>query len=128
MTAAEILEAAAKRLETVGWLQGSYCPLDQSLRDKPENIKATDVTGALRLAGGGHWVGENDDAIAEAKEALRAQIGGGSLADWNDDKKRTKEQVIAKLMATAKICKKERFKPVHEFPWGPGGMEYVRRA
>ena len=118
MTAADILIVAAKRLESHGWLQGGYCGVEQSMvHTNVVDIKETDVVGAIRCAAGGHFENKNDEAAAEAKEALREYVGGGSLGSWNDADERTKDEVIEALKETAKICMTKRFKPVHVFPW-----------
>lgn len=123
MKAHEVLLAAADRIKVKGWNRGGYCAVSETMKaSRPGDIGPTDVTGAIRLAGGGHWETANDDAIAEAKEAFRELIGGGQLGDWNDADGRTQEEVIAKLREAAAICKKKRFKPVHVFPWGPDGI------
>lgn len=115
MDPSEILTAAANRLAEKGWVQGAYTlPVDISLCHTalPE-IGATDLTGAIRAVAGGWWNHDSDDAKAEAKEAVRDAIGGGSLGGWNDEDGRTVEEVIGILRLAAERCKSERFPIVH---------------
>lgn len=119
MTAQRVLRAAAFRLEIRGWMQGGYCSIKESqVHTRPSRtIGATDLTGAIRAVCGGHWNGESDDAKAEAKEAVRAVVGGGSLADWNDEPGRTISDVTAVLRAAANNCRTIRYEAKHITGW-----------
>jgi hypothetical protein len=114
MNASDILFAAANRLELKGWNQGAYLPNVGSLfHTHIDDVGATDLTGAIRLVDGGYSNHDSDDAKAEAKEAVRDAIGGGSLGLWNDADDRTKEEVIGILRLAAERCKTQRFPIVH---------------
>lgn len=114
MSPSDILNAAANRLRDKGWVQGGYTSAEQSLCHTPiSEIGATDLVGAIRVADGGWWNHESDDAKAEAKEAVRDAIGGGSLGHWNDEEERTIDEVIGILKLAAERCKTECFPIVH---------------
>ena len=123
MDPSEILTAAANRLADKGWLHGSYTKNEESLcHTAPQDIGATDLTGAIRLVDGGWWNHDSDDAKAAAKEAVRDAIGGSSLGDWNDEDGRTVEEVIGILRLASERCKSERFPIVHVI--GRRGVEH----
>jgi hypothetical protein len=101
MTAKEVLNAAANRIEKLGWCQGSY---GVSSEGKPcrtrrmgfeTDVVQTDLLGAIRFI-------DNREPGDEAKSLVQTLLSKENLADWNDDPKRTKEQVIALLRKAAK--------------------------
>jgi hypothetical protein len=100
-----------------------YTTPDQSLLHVADvDIGPTDLTGAIRTVDGGWWNHGSDDAKAEAKEAVRDVIGGGSLGTWNDEPGRTLEEVTGALRLAAERCKTERFPTVHVI--GRRGVEH----
>lgn len=114
MSPSDILNAAANRLKEKGWIQGGYANVEQSLvHTSLSEIGPTDLVGAIRVVDGGWWNHGSDDAKAEAKEAVRDAIGGGSLGKWNDEDERTIDEVIGILRLAAERCKTERFPIVH---------------
>ena len=78
-------EKAWQLIDQVGWCQG------QSVKRKGTTIIGYCVMGAIREA-----YGEGVDGY-DALDTVRAVIGGGGLAAWNDAPERTKEQVVATL-------------------------------
>lgn len=114
MSPSDILNAAANRLREKGWIQGGYAHVEQSLvHTALSEIGPTDIVGAIRVVDGGWWNHDSDDAKAEAKEAVRDVIGGGSLGHWNDEEERTIDEVIGILKLASERCKAERFSIVH---------------
>lgn len=92
----QILLDAATRLETHGWIQGAYAKDSFGKIGRVQSIPApqlreTCVIGALIAV----------DAYGEL-EVLRESLGVIAVADWNDDPKRTKSEVIAALRKAAK--------------------------
>jgi hypothetical protein len=87
MTAAEILRAAAKRLEEKGWCQGSY-------------YEAT--TGRCCAYGAIDRVGMGRDTVT-AGRLLRDYVKD-EIEDWNDVEGRTVEEVIAAMLAAAEAA------------------------
>lgn len=115
MSPNEILLAAAKRIETKGWLQGCYAVtaegVDGTSKGRPipagspcgaagnllgTPVAETDVIGAIRQVGIHH-----DVAVLDAKAKLLDFLHVDNLADWNDEPRRTKKQVIAALNGAA---------------------------
>lgn len=122
ITAKQVLNGAAKRIEEKGWTQhcyarmaeefpasagwpaipvGSPCGAEGNLAFTP--IAETDVIGALRQQVARFGLKADHDVVDMAKEILRRDLGVENLAEWNDEPGRTKEQVIAALKAAAKL-------------------------
>lgn len=91
--AADLLDAAADRLERTGWRQHGMGG------EQGPNCAA----GAL--AEETHGKGA---AYVEALEALGEGIAEGWVTDWNDDPSQTAEGVVAKLRGTARIERSKR--------------------
>ncbi len=91
MDTAEILERAADEMQRRGKAEGEYLADDGSLC----------AVGAMRCAMGiNPEVGfDGDSQITPAWNAMSSFIGGGSVADWNDDN--DAPTVIAGLRAVA---------------------------
>lgn len=91
MTSKEILTKAADLIKTAGWCQlqmhddeyGTFCALGAILR----------VTDDPYI--------EREDTQAAIK-ALTKTIRHRVIADWNDDPKRTKKQVLSAFMKAAR--------------------------
>ena len=98
MTPREVLLAAARRIEEKGLFRGHYNGnVDfKHLRSKSEaeSTGACDATMSLRAVGVGH-----DRAVEQAKELLRAEIGGGSISEWSDE--HTAEEVAGVMRKVA---------------------------
>lgn len=94
-TATEVLQAARWILENVGWCQGSYYKdkngsvVGLSARYNPENVACACALGSIYLveADDPHSI---DNAITALAEASKLD----SIADFNDDPVRTKEEVL----------------------------------
>lgn len=117
MNAKQVLAAAAKRLETKGWIQGNYALMAEAVEATADGKRRVPAGSACGAGGNlvGTPVGETDvigalrqcglrypDVVDEAKEILRRSLGVDNLADWNDEDGRTKEQVIAALQKAAR--------------------------
>lgn len=89
----EILCQAAKIIEDFGWTRGVY----------GNNDGAVCAVGALRAAITGNFsLGLYSQKLAErinaAYDTLQTRIGGSiSIVAWNDQRVRTKEEVLAVL-------------------------------
>lgn len=86
MKPSEVLRAAATRLETHGWCQGSLSKDDRRC-----------AKGALNHVG---WDGPYLTWLDACEEFLD-DVGSRCIADWNDAPGRTAEEVIAQLRRTA---------------------------
>ena len=104
---AEVLDAAADRIERDGWHQGDFFPdppnyfdVDDIARILIATPKPCCVSGAL-IAETEH----HDPSGVEPAEVLLMQYLGirwaGQLPLWNDAPGRTKEEVVAALRAAA---------------------------
>ena len=81
---AKTILMAASLIEERGWCQGEYS----------RNGRLC-MLGAIRVAEG------SDDDASGAVARLRASMNVKFPHEWNDDPKRTKEEVVAKLRAVA---------------------------
>ena len=81
-------EKAWQLIDQVGWCQG------QSVKRKGTTIIGYCVMGAIRVTYGG-----DRSACWAAIEKMRAVIGEGGLAVWNDAPGQTKEHVIEVMQA-----------------------------
>lgn len=94
-TVKETLTAARWILENVGWCQGSYYKdkngsnVGLAARHNPENVACACALGSIYLV-------ENDEpfAIDKAITTLADASKIGSIADFNDDPGRTKQEVL----------------------------------
>lgn len=99
MTAREILLAAARRIDEKGLYRCHYNGNQdfKHLRTKSEaeSTGPCDATMSLRAVGLDH-----PQAVDQAKELLRAEIGGGSISWWSDE--HTAEEVAGTMRKVAK--------------------------
>lgn len=100
MSALQVLEGARRRLET-GWVQGFFAA--------DENGDGVDVNSPLACrwcSGGAIRVESDEDGVYYAARCLlTTAIESISIADWNDEPGRTKEEVLEafdKAIALAK--------------------------
>ena len=101
---AEVLDAAADRIERDGWHQGDFFPdtpsyfgIDDIARILNATPKPCCVSGALIAEAGG-------SDLSTAETLLMQYLGlrwVGELPDWNDNPSRTKEEVVGALRAAA---------------------------
>ena len=106
MKISKVLSRAADHIEEHGWFQGYFWPADDYLwSDAPY------TDGDPCCAIGAVAVVEGVDPVAFDTEAM--QFVAGHLAmttarftDWNDDPKRTKEEVLAILRAASERAKR----------------------
>lgn len=91
MTTAEVLRAARAKIER-GWCQGAIARTsrgDAVFHDSP-TARSWCVAGAIRC------ITINDPAARAAADAEVARaVGSSYIGDWNDERGRTKEQVLA---------------------------------
>ena len=92
----ETLDAAAELIEQDGWMQGGYhrdgkhCVLG-AIAGVIDGVDHTDTSLIEQLL----W------RERDAHRALSETLGTSEIADWNDDPKRTKAEVVAALRNTA---------------------------
>ncbi len=86
---ADVMNGAADLIERDGWAQGQYLNVHTGGRC---------ADGAITAAG----VGVTYYVRNQAREVLRAYIGGNAPVIWNDVPGRTKAEVVAALRAAAK--------------------------
>lgn len=92
MTPAEVLRKAAEYLATRGWKQNTV----------GEHGGPRCAVGSIWSASG--WTGNRadlDTLVESAWNEMEAHLGVPSLARWNDERGRTREEVIAKLREVA---------------------------
>jgi hypothetical protein len=100
----EALELGAKRLEQVGWAQGSWGFDGVHTREKP---------GATCMMMSMFGVGcDSDDVVRALCQALGV-MGIDALFEWNDAPGRTKNEVLTLMRSTAAVermkeCRHER--------------------
>jgi hypothetical protein len=91
-------DRAWKLIESVGWCQGKYRKdASGELCVNPEAACSFCMIGALKAVYGGGEVYHlklHDVRSRLVEKTDRVLIG---IAEWNDDKKRTKEEVVAVL-------------------------------
>lgn len=99
MNVDETLDKAADLIERDGWCQGvlrtatgEHCALGAIV----ETIAGGGITD--RALAQSVWT--NPDVI-DARNALYETIGNKTIANWNDEPKRTKTEVVAALRDTA---------------------------
>lgn len=102
----QILLRAADRIEKLGWCQHNYGVGENGNARRPGGlfdkepdqspVRETCPIGAIRAV-----AGNDDKAGNEAKARLYAFLGVKNLADWNDDPKRTKAEVVAAMRKAA---------------------------
>lgn len=87
-----VLLRAADVIEECGWCQGAYSMMDGRVC----------AIGAIKVAIGlSPDDDEEDTAFVIARRAMSDALGVQFVHEWNDDEKRTKEEVTAKLRAVA---------------------------
>lgn len=104
---ADVLDRAANIIERNGWYQGSYFDRYALDGERSPNDCPVCTLGALNVALGALNPSHDVDLNGPAEMALRRYLnlddsdGADSLADWNDRRCRTAEQVVAALRAAA---------------------------
>jgi len=94
MNIAEVIEAAARRLETHGWMQGGGV-------SEPHDVSPTCASNAIFfVAGADQWTAQSVLARHLRGDTER---GLGNIWAWNDAPGQTKENVIATMRACAAI-------------------------
>lgn len=123
MTPEEVLEGAVEILERDGWCQGelyvgSDLPRDDQWRQTNSESAPACAMGAIYRAAMGtsdsmffqpHWeAGGANDLLSRVFRRMEKAIGDSrSIAAWNDDRERSKEDVIL-AMKEAAYAEEER--------------------
>jgi hypothetical protein len=102
---ANILECAAKLIETKGWTQGSYArdANDGAVSSLDKNAECFCIIGALSHVS----LGYDSNTRRKAYQFATNIIHNERLTTWNDDPARTKEEVITFLKSAAELARKE---------------------
>lgn len=111
-TTAEVLRKAADRLEKPGaWFRHGYGNrVESSLAVPPvgelEASTCWCALGAITLEYGDDFPDAGHPECSSAGQMLVAEIGGRSVAQWNDAPGRTQAEVVAALRAAAERAEK----------------------
>lgn len=108
LTVAEVLDGAADLLTPEGaWMQYDYC---DEMFATAEEVKASTcwcAEGAVACMLG--VPGDVGERWCDERIALFGDLDGKlNLADWNDDPRRTKDEVVAKLREAAALAREQQ--------------------
>lgn len=102
---ANVLDRAADHIETVGWFQGDLYD-DYTERGKAITECRVCAMGALNMALHGtprfpYNLQPGEATAHDVAELIERRLNGAELADWNDARSRTQDDVTAMLRETA---------------------------
>lgn len=106
MTPAEVLQAAADRVQFGGWTQGTYArdATGDPVAAGSNRAVAWCIQGALKVASSD---GSNDYRYGEALRALQRHLGTIHVTRWSDTPGRTAGEVADAMRQAAETLENE---------------------
>jgi len=113
MTRGEVLCNAANLLQEKGWTQNSIARNSQGHRCEitDEDVASLCAEGAIATV----CKSEFSRAFYEALGTLRHFLGRGRIFEWNDERKRTKAEVVEALQGASKAIYAQKEIPPERF-------------